>query len=67
MSPKQVASAGNRVPVVPSEFQISGGGYGHGIGLSQWGAYGMAQAGNNFQQILLHYYTGVQLAKLEVQ
>jgi stage II sporulation protein D len=64
---QQVASAGSRVPVVPSEFQISGGGYGHGIGLSQWGAMGMAQAGNNFQQILLHYYTGVQLAKLEVQ
>jgi stage II sporulation protein D len=64
---QQVASAGSRVPVVPAQFQFTGGGYGHGIGLSQWGAYGMAQAGNNFEQILLHYYTGVQLAKLEVQ
>ncbi len=64
---EQVASAGNRVPVMPAAFNFSGGGYGHGIGLSQWGAYGMAQTGNNFQQILLHYYTGVALAKLEVQ
>ena len=60
-----VASAGNP-PVVPSEFRFSGGGYGHGIGLSQWGAFGMAQMGQNYAQILLHYYTGVKLAKLEV-
>jgi stage II sporulation protein D len=63
----EVASAGDRVPVAPSAFTFSGGGYGHGIGLSQWGAYGMAEAGKNYQDILLHYYTGVQLAKLEVR
>jgi stage II sporulation protein D len=62
----EVASAGDRLPA-PSGITFSGGGYGHGIGLSQWGAYGMADAGSNYQQILLHYYTGVQLAKLEVQ
>jgi stage II sporulation protein D len=62
---QQVASAGNP-PIVPSAFRFSGGGYGHGIGLSQWGAFGMAQAGRNYADILLHYYTGVKLAKLEV-
>jgi stage II sporulation protein D len=62
---QQVASTGNP-PMVPSTFRFSGGGYGHGIGLSQWGAFGMAQAGRNYAQILLHYYTGVKLAKLEV-
>jgi stage II sporulation protein D len=62
----QVAAAGD-IPVMPTSFQFTGGGYGHGIGLSQWGAYGMAAAGNNYLQILTHYYTGVQLAKLEVQ
>ena len=61
-----VASIGNP-PVMPSAFQFSGGGYGHGIGLSQWGAFGMAQMGQNYAQILLHYYTGVKLAKLEVR
>lgn len=36
-----------------------GGGYGHGIGLCQYGANGMANAGNGYKQILQHYYTGV--------
>jgi stage II sporulation protein D len=65
VTPQQVASAGNSS--IPTTFQFTGGGYGHGIGLSQWGAYGMAQAGRNYADILLHYYTGVKLAKLEVR
>lgn len=36
-------------------------GYGHGVGMSQWGANGMAQAGYNYQEILKHYYTGVTI------
>ncbi len=36
-------------------------GYGHGVGLSQNGANGMAQQGASYQDILLHYYTGVAL------
>lgn len=62
----RVASAGN-VPSTPARFQISGSGNGHGIGLSQYGAYRLAQLNWNYQQILLHYYTGVGLAKIQVQ
>lgn len=62
----QIASAGN-VPSTPTGFQISGSGNGHGIGLSQYGAYKLAQQNWNYQQILLHYYTGVSLAKIQVQ
>jgi SpoIID/LytB domain protein len=40
---------------------ISGGGYGHGIGMSQYGAYGYALHGWTYQQILAHYYTGTAL------
>ena len=40
---------------------ISGGGYGHGIGMSQYGAYGYALHGWTYQQILSHYYTGTAL------
>jgi SpoIID/LytB domain protein len=40
---------------------ISGGGYGHGIGMSQYGAYGYALHGWSYQQILAHYYTGTAL------
>jgi stage II sporulation protein D len=42
---------------------ITGGGYGHGIGLSQYGAYGYALHGWTYQQILGHYYTGTALGK----
>lgn len=36
-------------------------GYGHGVGMSQYGASGMAKAGYTYQQILKHYYTGVSI------
>ena len=36
-------------------------GYGHGVGLSQYGANGMANSGYNYQDIIKHYYTGVEI------
>ncbi len=42
-------------------FTFSGGGWGHGIGMSQWGARGFAANGWNHQQILTHYYQGTQV------
>src|SRR3954452_12722108 len=39
-------------------FWIKGAGFGHGVGMSQYGAYGMARLGRNYQQILAHYYRG---------
>src|SRR4051794_11249154 len=41
-----------------SKWWIKGAGWGHGIGMSQYGAQGQAQVGRNYQQILGHYYTG---------
>lgn len=38
-------------------FRFHGKGYGHGLGLSQWGAKGMADQGYDYVQILKHYYT----------
>lgn len=38
-------------------------GYGHGVGMSQYGANGMANAGYTFDRILNYYYTGVQISK----
>ena len=38
-------------------------GYGHGVGMSQYGANGMANAGYNYKQILKHYYTGISIVK----
>lgn len=38
-------------------------GYGHGIGLSQEGANVLAEEGKSYEEILLHYYTGVEIEK----
>ena len=38
-------------------------GCGHGVGLSQYGAQGMAKEGYNYQAILKHYYQGVEISK----
>jgi stage II sporulation protein D len=40
---------------------VSGRGFGHGIGMSQWGAYGLARRGADHNAILSHYYPGTQL------
>ncbi|NJR66348.1 MAG: hypothetical protein HC772_15145 [Leptolyngbyaceae cyanobacterium CRU_2_3] len=62
----QVASAGN-VASAPIAFELTGQGYGHGIGMSQWGARNLAEQRWNYAQILLHYYTGAELRRIEVQ
>ena len=43
------------------DLVISGKGYGHGVGMSQSGARGMAQAGHTYDQIIKYYYQGVEL------
>jgi len=42
-------------------FIFTGKGYGHGVGMSQYGAYGLAEKGKNYEQILKHYYKGVKI------
>lgn len=44
---------------------LKGSGYGHGLGMSQWGAYGMAKAGFSYEDIIKHYYQGVELTIAE--
>ena len=45
-------------------WRFIGKGWGHGVGLCQVGASGMAIAGSTYRQILEHYYSGIQLRKL---
>ncbi len=45
-------------------MKIKTRGYGHGVGMSQYGARAMALAGKNYEEILKSYYTGVTLAKI---
>lgn len=50
---------------VPAQFEFAGRGWGHGIGLSQWGARQMAINGMGYQQILTHYYQGVHVKTIQ--
>ena len=45
-------------------FVFNGKGSGHGVGLSQWGAKGMAENGYSYRQILKHYYPGTKLKRV---
>ena len=44
-------------------IRMSGLGYGHGVGLSQWGAHALAQRGWPAEEIALHYYKGLRVVK----
>lgn len=46
-----------------SGFLFIGQGYGHGLGMSQWGVKGMADSGYDYKQILQHYYQNVTIVK----
>ena len=48
-----------------STLFIRGGGNGHGIGLSQYGAYGYALHGRSYRWILRHYYRGTALGRVD--
>ena len=59
---REVDSAGE-----VSRFVFTGKGWGHGVGLCQVGASGMAQAGATYDQILKHYYTGITVGPASAQ
>jgi SpoIID/LytB domain protein len=50
-----------------SAFVLTGGGWGHGVGMSQWGAYGQALAGRTHEQILDWYYPGTEMGAAPVK
>ena len=43
------------------KWVVKGAGFGHGVGMSQYGAYGYAKHGFKYDQILTHYYTGTTI------
>ena len=47
-------------------FVINGRGWGHGVGMAQWGAYGYAKHGFTYDRILAHYYPGTKLTAAPV-
>ena len=59
-------SSAQPVPQGAATFVVTGHGWGHGVGLSQWGAYGYAQKGFDYEQIVLHYFPGTELGAAPV-
>jgi stage II sporulation protein D len=57
VNPQQIAAskAGGKPSM---QFVVNGRGFGHGVGMSQWGAYNMARQGKSYLQILAEYYRG---------
>lgn len=47
----------------PTSYTFNGSGWGHSVGMSQWGAYAMANQGFTYEQILKFYFTGIEIAK----
>jgi stage II sporulation protein D len=48
-----------------SRVTIRGGGYGHGVGMCQWGAIGRARAGQDVRAILRTYYPGTSVGSVD--
>ena len=53
------------IKLLGEEVEITTKGYGHGVGMSQYGALGMAKIGYNYEEILKHYYKDTEIAKLK--
>ena len=57
------ASQSDEKTVSATTFVLRGRGWGHGVGMGQWGAYGQAKRGVAYDEILAHYYPGTTLKK----
>jgi len=52
-----------KITAVPQRWEFSGRGWGHGVGMCQWGARGMAREGFDYGEILAFYYRDIELMK----
>ena len=56
---KEDAITSGDATTVYGDITLYGMGYGHGVGMSQYGAKGMAEAGFDYEDIIMYYYDGV--------
>lgn len=62
LGPNIIRSTNFNVDVVDNELVFEGYGWGHGVGLCQWGGYFMAKQGRSYQEILKYYYPGTEIS-----
>lgn len=63
-STKMKSTLLSNLQVQGDKVVMRGKGYGHGVGMSQWGAYGMAENGKTAEEIIKHYFQDVNIVKL---
>ncbi len=63
-STKMKSTMLDEVKIEEQRVVFKGKGYGHGVGMSQWGAYEMAKQGKKAQDIIHHYFKGVEVIKM---
>ncbi|PIP20897.1 MAG: hypothetical protein COX40_02415 [Candidatus Omnitrophica bacterium CG23_combo_of_CG06-09_8_20_14_all_40_11] len=64
LGPNVIKSTNFQVKVIDHDIVFEGFGWGHGVGLCQWGAYFMAKQGYTYKQILGYYYPGTQISSI---
>jgi len=64
LGPKKLKSTLFTIEKQKDSFIFSGKGFGHGVGMSQWGANEMAKIGKNYSEILKFYYQNVEINKM---
>jgi len=64
IGPDVIKSTNFEARLTGDGIAFEGFGWGHGVGLCQWGAYFMAKKGATYTQIISHYYPGTQIVKL---
>ena len=57
-------SANFEVTIDGDNIKFAVKGYGHGVGMSQTGADSMAKSGSNYEEIVKHFYTGVEITEM---
>ena len=65
LGPKNLNSTNFSIVIENNQAHFKGYGWGHGVGMCQWGAFAMAKKGYNCYQILEHYYPGAKVVNLE--
>ncbi|MDP2913036.1 MAG: SpoIID/LytB domain-containing protein [Candidatus Omnitrophota bacterium] len=65
IGPNEIRSAKFTVLAVSNKLCLEGLGWGHGVGMCQWGAYGMARKGKKAEEILKYYYPGAEITTID--
>jgi stage II sporulation protein D len=65
IGPNDIRSNSYEIVMEGYYVDFYGRGWGHGVGLCQWGAYGMAQKSFDYKAILSHYYPGSKLVSID--